>query len=45
MQILEAFDAAEKMPDVHTIVVDTLTYLMEMYESIYVQNSANTMKA
>lgn len=45
MQILEAFDAAEKMPDVHTIVVDTLTYLMEMYESIYVLNSANTMKA
>lgn len=45
MQVLEAFDAAEKMPDVHTIVIDTLTYLMEMYESNYVLNSANTMKA
>lgn len=33
------------MPDVHTIVVDTLTYLMDMYESLYVYNSANTQKA
>lgn len=45
MQILEAFDAAEGMPDVHTIVVDTLTYMMEMYESQYVLKSANTMQA
>lgn len=45
MQILEAFDAAENMPDVHTIVVDTLTYLMEMYESQYVLKAANTMQA
>ena len=33
------------MPDVHTIVVDTLTYLMDMYESIYVYNAANGQKA
>jgi len=45
MQIFEAFDAAENMPDVHTIVVDSLTYLMDMYESLYVINSTNTMKA
>lgn len=45
MQILEAFDAAESMPDVHTIVIDTLTYLMEMYESQYVLKAANTMQA
>lgn len=45
LQILEAFDAAETMPDVHTIIIDTLTYLLEMYESLYVINSANTMKA
>ena len=44
-QIIEAFDAAEGMPDVHTIVVDSLTYLLDMYESLYVLNSANTMKA
>ena len=45
MQIFEAFDAAENMPDVHTIVVDSLTYLMDMYESLYVINSTNTMQA
>ena len=45
LQINEAFAAAESMPEVHTIVVDSLTYLMDMYESIYVVNAANTMKA
>ena len=45
LQITEAFDAAESMPDVHTIVVDSLTYLLDMYESVYVQNSANGMQA
>ena len=45
LQIYEAFDAAETMPDVHTIVVDTLTYLLDMYESVYVIPSANGMQA
>lgn len=45
MQVNEAFEAAENMPEVHTIVVDSLTYLLDMYESIYVLNSTNTMKA
>lgn len=45
LQVNEAFEAAENMPEVHTIVVDSLTYLLDMYESIYVLNSANTMKA
>lgn len=44
-QIYEAFIHAETLPDVHTIVIDTLTYMMDMYESVYVLNSANTMKA
>lgn len=44
-QVLEAFDAAETMEGVHTIVVDSLTYLLDMFESLYVLNSANTMKA
>jgi len=44
-QVFEAFTAAENMPDVHTIVIDSITYLLDMYESIYVLNSANTMKA
>lgn len=45
LQINEAFEAAEGMADIHTIVVDSLTYLLDMYESLYVLNSANTMKA
>ena len=45
VQVYEAFGEAEKMPDVHTIVIDTLTYLMDMYESTKVLNSTNTMQA
>lgn len=45
LQVIEAFDAAETMPDIHTIVIDTLTYLLDMYESMYVLNSADTQKA
>lgn len=43
MQILAYFDKAEQMPEIHTIVVDSLTYMMDQYESIYVIGSANTM--
>ncbi len=45
LQINEAFTWAESQPQIHTIVIDSLTYLMDMYESIYVVNSTNTMKA
>lgn len=45
LQVQEAFQVAETMPEIHTIVVDTLTYLLDMYESVYVINSPNTMKA
>ncbi len=45
LQVLEAFDHAETMEGVHTIVVDSLTYLLDLYESTYVLNSQNTMKA
>ena len=45
MQVYEAFEVAESKPEIHTIVVDTLTYLMDMYENLYVVGSANTMKA
>lgn len=45
LQVYEAFDAAETMPDIHTIVVDTATYLLDMYESLYVVNAANGQKA
>lgn len=45
LQVNEAFEAAENMPEVHTIVVDSLTYLLDMYESSYVLNSTNGMQA
>jgi hypothetical protein len=45
MQVIEAFTAAETMADIHTIVVDSLTYLLDMYESVYVYNAADGQKA
>ncbi len=45
LQINEAFDWAETQPQIHTIVVDSLTYLLDMYESVYVLNSSNGMQA
>lgn len=44
-QVFEGFTAAENHPEVHTLVVDSQTYLMDMYESIYVHGSANGQKA
>lgn len=44
-QVYEAFEKAESMPDIHTIVVDSLTFLMNMYESVHVIPSVNTQKA
>jgi hypothetical protein len=44
-QVTEGIEAAEDMPNVHTIIVDSLTYLMDMYESNFVLNSSNGMKA
>lgn len=45
LQVYEAFNKAEEMKDVHTIVVDSLTYLMDMYESNYIVGATNGMKA
>jgi hypothetical protein len=45
LQVHEAFEKAENMPHIHTIVVDSLTFLMDMYESRYVLTSKDTMKA
>jgi|TARA_B110000483_G_C18104896_1_gene507345 hypothetical protein len=41
----DAIAAAEKDAKIHTIVIDSLTYLMDMYESTKVLTSTNTMKA
>lgn len=46
-QVHEAFDAiAEgKLGKVHTVVIDSITFLMDMYESVHVLGSKDTMKA
>lgn len=44
-QVIQAIEEVEGNDKVHTVVVDTLTYLLDMYESMYVINAANGMKA
>jgi hypothetical protein len=44
-QVYEAFLEAENQPQTHTIVVDTLTFLMDMFESNNVLTSTDTQKA
>lgn len=41
-QVFEGFAWAEKQPDVHTIVIDSLSFLMEMYESQHVIYAADS---
>jgi len=45
LQIYEALLKAEELPEIHTVVIDTLTYLMDMFETIHVLTATNTMKA
>lgn len=45
LQVIEAFDFGTGNDDVHGIIVDSLNFLMDMYESQYVLTSSNTMKA
>jgi hypothetical protein len=44
-QVEDAFQQVEEMEDVHTIVIDSLNYLMDMYESLHVLTATNTMQA
>ena len=44
-QIYEAFNWAEEQSHIHTIVIDSLVFMMDMFESVHVLNSANTMKS
>lgn len=44
-QVHEAFDHGTDNPDVHGIIVDSLTFLMDMFETQYVLTASNTMKA
>lgn len=45
LQVIEAMQKAEEMPEIHTVVVDSLTFLMDMFESVYVIPAADGMKA
>jgi hypothetical protein len=46
VQVFEGFDHAMGNPaDVDGIIIDSATFMMDMYESQYVLGSANTMKA
>lgn len=44
-QVWDAFDKAEQSDKIHTIVVDTVTFLMDMFETVHVLPATNTMKA
>lgn len=43
-QVHEAFDYGTGNPEIGGIITDSLTFLMDMYETQYVLNSANTMQ-
>lgn len=43
-QVMEAFDYAATQ-DIDGIIIDSITFLMDMYETMYVLPAANTMKA
>ncbi len=45
LQVVEAIDKAENMANIHTIVIDSLTYMMDMFETVYVLTAANRMAA
>lgn len=44
-QVHDAFDHAQGNPDVDIVVVDTLTFLLDMFETQYVLPATNTMQA
>lgn len=44
-QVLEAFDHATNNVDIEGIIIDSITFLMDMFETMYVLPAANTMKA
>lgn len=45
LQVFEAFDHAENDPSIHTIALDSLTFLMDMYESLYIHTASDTRAA
>jgi len=43
--VYTAFELAEKHDKIHTIVIDSLTFLMDLHETTVVLEATNTMKA
>lgn len=43
--VFALFNQLESMPEIKTIVIDSLTFLMDMFESKNVLGSTNTMRA
>lgn len=41
-QVFEGFNWAETQPDVHTIVIDSVSFLMDMFVSVHIMGSADT---
>ena len=44
LYLRDAIIAAEDMPHIHTIVVDSLTFMMDRFESLYISGATDTMK-
>jgi len=44
-ETLNYLDAVSEREDIHTVIIDTITFMMNMYETQYVVYSSNTMKA
>ncbi|MCP3674986.1 MAG: hypothetical protein GY829_11030 [Gammaproteobacteria bacterium] len=45
MMIHQAIAEIETFDEIHTVVLDTITFLMDQYETQYVNTATNTMKA
>jgi len=43
--LFQVFEQAQAKDDIHTIVIDSLTFLMDLYEAKHVLTSADTRKA
>jgi len=44
-QVWDAFDKVKQTESIHTIIIDTFTFLMDMFESVHVLPATNTMQA
>lgn len=44
-QIYDGFTVAETKPEIETLVIDSQTFLMDMFESVHVLTASDTMGA